>query len=135
MKLPNSLMSDAADCDPPSGASGVSAYCPGGDVCAGTIPNVVSSPTTVQISATYGLVTVTRTLTVVPTALRQLYLTPTTVIGGCGSSSGRIVLTGSAPSGGAVVTLTNTNAKANVPANVTVPTGTTSANFSVSTCR
>ena len=96
-------------------------------------PAVVSSPTTVQISATYGLVTVTKTLTVVPSGLKQLYLTPTTVIGGCGQSQGRVVLSGSAGAGGAVVSLTNTNSKATVPTNVTVPAGTGSATFTVPT--
>ncbi len=97
------------------------------------IPAVVSSPTTVEISATYGLVTVTRTLTVLPPTLTQLYLTPTTVVGGCGTSAGRILLSGSAPGGGAVVPLTNTNAKAGVPPSVTVPAGASSVTFSVPT--
>jgi probable HAF family extracellular repeat protein len=96
-------------------------------------PAVVSSPTTVEISVTYGLVTLTRTLTVVPTVLRQLYLTPTTLIGGCGTSAGRILLSGVAPPGGAAVPLSNTNARASVPATVTVPAGRDSATFSVST--
>jgi hypothetical protein len=78
-------------------------------------------------------VSITRTLTVVPPALKQLYLNPTTVIGGCGTSAGRVVLTGSAPAGGAVVPLTNTNAKATVPANVTVPAGSDTVNFSIAT--
>ena len=97
------------------------------------VPAVVSAPTTVQISATYGLVTVTKTLTVVPPALKQLYLTPTTVIGGCGQSQGRVVLSGAAPSSGAVVPLTNSNTKATVPANVTIPAGSDSVPFTVST--
>jgi probable HAF family extracellular repeat protein len=97
------------------------------------IPAVVSAPTTVEISATYGLVTVTQTLTVLPPTLTQLYLTPTTVIGGCGTSTGRILLSGSAPAGGAVVPLTNTNSKAAVPPSVTVPAGATSVTFSVPT--
>ena len=97
------------------------------------LPAVVSSPTTVQISATYGLVTVTKTLTVVPSGLKQLYLTPTTVIGGCGQSQGRVVLSGSAPAGGAVVSLSNTNGKATVPTKVTVPAGSDSATFTVPT--
>jgi probable HAF family extracellular repeat protein len=96
-------------------------------------PAVVSSPTSVQISATYGLVTVTKTLTVIPSGLKQLYLTPTTVIGGCGQSQGRVVLSGSAPAGGAVVPLSNTNSKATVPTNVTVPAGSDSATFTVPT--
>jgi probable HAF family extracellular repeat protein len=97
------------------------------------IPAVVSQPTTVQISATYGLVTIRKTLTVVPPTLTQLYLTPTTVIGGCGTSAGKIVLSGSAPAAGAVVPLKNTNPKANVPASVTVAAGTTSKTFTVTT--
>jgi probable HAF family extracellular repeat protein len=96
-------------------------------------PKVVASTTPVNITISYGLVTITRTLTVVPPKLVQLYLTPTTVIGGCGSSSGRILLNGPAPAGGAVVPLTNTNAKATVPSSVTVPAGATSATFAVST--
>jgi trimeric autotransporter adhesin len=97
------------------------------------IPAVVSAPTTVQVTASFGLVTITRTLTVVPPALKQFYLNPTTVIGGCATSSGKVVLTGSAPAGGAVVPLTNTNTKATVPANVTVPVGSDTGTFSVST--
>jgi trimeric autotransporter adhesin len=93
----------------------------------------VSSPTPVQITASYGLVSITRTLTVLPTALMQLYLTPTTVIGGCGTSAGRILLSGAAPPGGAVVPLTNTNASAAVPASVIVPAGANSATFDVTT--
>jgi hypothetical protein len=93
----------------------------------------VSSPTTVQITASYGLVTITRTLTVVPPTLKQLYLNPTTLIGGCESSQGRVLLTGSAPAGGAVVSLTNTNSRATVPAHVTVPAGSSGATFTVPT--
>ena len=97
------------------------------------IPTTVSTPTVVQISATYGLVTVTKTLTVVPTTLRQLYLTPATIIGGCGTAAGRILLTGTAPPGGAFVPLSNTNGKATVPAHVIVPGGASTMNFSVPT--
>jgi len=97
------------------------------------VPTAVTAPTSVQISATYGLVTVTRTLTVVPTALRQLYLTPTNVVGGCGTADGRIVLTGTAPAGGARVSLSNTNGKASVPTAVIVPAGKSSVDFTVST--
>ncbi len=97
------------------------------------IPAVVSAPTTVQITASYGLISLTRTLTVVPPALRQLYLTPTTVIGGCGTSAGRILLTGAAPPSGGVVAMSDTNPKATVPATVTVPAGAESATFTVPT--
>jgi probable HAF family extracellular repeat protein len=97
------------------------------------VPSAVSAPTPVQITATYGLVTIARTLTVVPTGLRQLYLTPTTVIGGCGTSSGRVLLSGAAPAGGAVVPLSNTNTSASVPASVMVPAGSDSVTFGVPT--
>jgi hypothetical protein len=97
------------------------------------IPKPVSQPTPVMITATYGMVTITKTLTVVPPALAQLYLTPTTIVGGCGTSAGKIVLTGAAPAGGAVVALTNTNPKATVPASVVVPAGASSRTFTVPT--
>ena len=97
------------------------------------IPAVVSQPTPVEITATYGGVSRTQVLTVVPPLLTQLYLTPTTVIGGCGTSAGKLVLSGSAPSGGAVVTITNTNSAATAPPTVTIPAGASSQTFTVST--
>ena len=97
------------------------------------IPKVVSAPTAVEITATYGLVSVRQTLTVVPPALAQLYLTPTTIVGGCGTSAGKIALTGAAPAGGAVIPLSNTNASAVAPASVTVPAGATTQTFTVTT--
>ena len=99
------------------------------------VPAVVSQPTLVDITARYGQVTITRTLTVVPAALSQLYLTPTTVIGGCGTSAGKVVLSGSAPSGGAVVSLTDTNSAAAAPPTVTVPAGASSQTFTITTTR
>ena len=97
------------------------------------VPKVVSSPTTVQITASYGLVSITRTLTVAPPTLKQIYLSPTTIIGGCRQSQGRVVLTGHAPTGGALVPLTNTNSKATVPQNVRLPAGSNSVSFTVPT--
>lgn len=97
------------------------------------IPKPVAQPTVVEITATYGLVTQTQTLTVVPPVLEQLYLTPTTIIGGCGTSAGKIVLTGNAPDGGAVVPISNTNAKVSAPATVTVAAGTSSKTFTLTT--
>ena len=43
------------------------------------------------------------------------------------------MLTGTAPAGGAVVPLTNSNSKATVPANVTVPAGSDTVSFTVPT--
>ena len=97
------------------------------------VPKAVTQPTPVEITASYGLVTIRQTLTVVPPKLLQLYLTPTTVIGGCGTSAGKVVLTGWAPAGGAVVSLSNTNSMAVVPSTVTVPAGTDRTTFTVAT--
>jgi uncharacterized repeat protein (TIGR03803 family) len=67
--------------------------------------------------------------------LAQLAFSPATVIGGQ-SSTGSIWLNGPAPSGGAVVTLSNDSpAVVSVPATVTVPAGAWTASFSVSTTR
>jgi probable HAF family extracellular repeat protein len=97
------------------------------------IPKVVAAPTPVEITASYGLVTLTRTLTVVPPVLTQLYLAPTTLIGGCGTSAGKVVLSGAAPDGGSVVSLSNTNTAASLPSAVTVPAGAFSKTFTVTT--
>jgi hypothetical protein len=60
-------------------------------------------------------------------------LNPATVKGGT-SSQGTVTLSGAAPTGGAVVTLTSDKkAVAKVPASITVLAGTTSATFTVNT--
>src|SRR2546427_8240654 len=66
-------------------------------------------------------------------ALSLLTLNPTNVVGG-NSSTGTVTLSGAAPSGGAVVTLSSSNTTAaRVPSSVTVAAGATSATFTVST--
>lgn len=64
--------------------------------------------------------------------LSSLSLSPATVKGGA-SSQGTVTLSGSAPSGGVVVSLSDNSSAATVPANVTVLAGTTSAKFTVTT--
>lgn len=65
--------------------------------------------------------------------LARVTLAPTTVTGGA-DSVGTVALSGAAPSGGVVVTLTSNNpTAATVPANVTIPSGGTSATFAVHT--
>jgi hypothetical protein len=74
-------------------------------------------------------------LSSVPASLSfsSLSLSPTSVIGG-NSSTGSVVLSGPAPSGGALVTLSSNNpAVAKVPPSVVVAAGATSATFTVST--
>jgi hypothetical protein len=66
-------------------------------------------------------------------ALSSVAVTPTSVVGGAGST-GKVTLSGAAPTGGAVVTLSSSNtAAAQVPASVTVLAGATSATFSITT--
>jgi probable HAF family extracellular repeat protein len=95
------------------------------------VPAVVSQPTSVTISATYGLVTISQTLTVLPPALKSLALTRSTMIGSCQTASAKVTLTGWAPSGGAVVSLAATAAGVNSPTRITVPAGTSSLSFTV----
>ena len=97
------------------------------------VPPVVSQPTTVTISATFGLVTISRSLTVVPPALNTLSLSRSTIIGSCQTASGKVTLTGSAPASGATVSLATTTAGAKTPATVVIPAGATSATFTVTT--
>src|SRR5215475_2962584 len=101
--------------------------------------SAVGTSTAITISAVYSGTTKTTTLTVNPAApppvtLSTLSLNPTTVTGGTQSSTGTVTLSGPAPSGGAVVSLSSSNTgAARTPASVTVAAGTTSASFTVST--
>jgi hypothetical protein len=99
--------------------------------------SAVSASTAVTITAAYGGVSRAATLTVAPApppaaTLSSLTLNPTNVFGGQ-NSTGTVRLTGPAPAGGAVVTLSNSNGAASVPSSVTVPAGATSASFTVRT--
>jgi len=99
-----------------------------------TLP--VSGSTPVAISALYGGVTRTSALTVLPAppaTLSSLSLSPSSVIGGNGST-GTVTLSAPAPVGGIVVSLTSSRTSAAaVPPSVTVPAGSTSATFAVTT--
>lgn len=84
--------------------------CPGGETCTNNV--CASGPT-----------------------LSSLTLTPSSVRGGS-SSTGRVTLSGAAPAGGAIVTLSSSNTSvATVPSSVTVAAGATSATFTVTTQR
>ena len=96
--------------------------------------NQVGSSVSDTISATYGG-TASTSLTIMPaaTALSSVSLNPTTVVGGS-NTQGTVTLTGAAPTGGANVSLASDNPSvASVPSSVTVPAGSTSASFSVTT--
>jgi uncharacterized repeat protein (TIGR03803 family) len=98
----------------------------------------VTSVTTAVITATLGSSSQQATLTITPASavtLSSLTLNPTSVRGGS-TSQGTVTLSGQAPSGGAVVTLSSNNISvATVPTSLTVPAGKTSATFTVSTSR
>ena len=93
----------------------------------------VAANTSVTISATYGTISRTATLTVTAATLSSVSLSPTSVLGG-GSSTGTVNLNGPAPVGGALVTLrSNNTAAASVPASVTIAPNATTATFNVTT--
>ena len=92
----------------------------------------VATSSTVIISASYSGTTRTANLTVTPASLSSVSISPATVVGGA-SSTGTITLNGNAPTGGAVVSLSETNAAATVPASVTVAAGQKTATFEITT--
>jgi protocatechuate 3,4-dioxygenase beta subunit len=92
----------------------------------------VAAAATASISATCAGATASGALAIAPPAATSLTLNPATVKGGV-SSTGTVTLTGVAPTGGAVVTLSSANAAATVPASVTVLAGSTSATFPITT--
>ena len=92
----------------------------------------VTSPTDVTLSATYG-VAATATITLRPVEVASLTLAPPEVAGTM-PATGTIQLNGVAPSGGLAVTLTSSAPTlVIVPASVTVPAGTSTASFAMTT--
>lgn len=86
----------------------------------------------VTLSAKYGTVTKTATLTVERPKLSTLTLNPTSVQGGQ-PSIGTITIGSPAPAGGLVISLSSNIPAATVPAKITIPAGMTSTTFAVST--
>ena len=94
----------------------------------------VAANTPVTISANYGGVTKTASLTVNAPVLSSLRLSPATVVGGHSTTRNTVTLNGAAPAGGAVVMLTSGDSTvASPPATVTVAAGSTSATFTITT--
>lgn len=83
-----------------------------------------------SISGTFQGKTISDTLTIV--GLSSVTIVPTSVKGGT-SATGTVKLTAAAPTGGTVVTLSDSSASASVPASVTVAAGSTTATFTVAT--
>jgi hypothetical protein len=98
--------------------------------------SAVTTASAATISGAYGGATRTATLTVNPVAaapsLSGVTVSPSSVTGGS-SSTGTVTLTSAAPTGGAVVTLSDNSTAATVPTSVTVLAGATSATFTVTT--
>jgi len=92
----------------------------------------VSASTTSILRATANGVTRGATLTILPATPHQVTLTPNSIRGG-NSVIGTVTLNGKAASGGLSVALSSTNPAAQVPANVIVPEGQSSATFTVTT--
>ena len=88
-----------------------------------TIPVVASS--VVSITAKFGSVSRVATLTVAPTALSSIIVSPASVAAG-GVSTGRVTLTGNAPAGGVSVAVSSDDPATVVPATVKIPAN---ANF------
>ena len=114
-----------------------SVFIPGGATSASfEVRTFPSSPTSVQLSAQVNGDFQFSSITVNPSApsaaLSAVTVNPTSVTGGS-SSTGTVTLSAAAPSGGAVVSLSDNSSAATVPGSVTVAAGTTSANFTVTT--
>jgi len=93
----------------------------------------VASSQNANITGAYNGSSGSATLTVNPAALSTLTLNPASVVGGS-PSTGTITLTGAAPPGGAMISVSSSNtAAATVPSPVTVNAGSTQANFQVTT--
>lgn len=64
-------------------------------------------------------------------AFGGLTISPSTITGGCATSSGKVTLTGPAPEGGATVNLWTSNSLVAVPWDVFIPAGASSATFPI----
>ena len=92
----------------------------------------VATASTATITGTLNGANQTATLTVNPPAIQNVVLNPTTVLGGS-PSTGTVTLTGPAPSSGMTVLLQSNNGAAVVSSSVSVPSGSTTATFNVTT--
>ena len=89
----------------------------------------------VTISATYNSTTVSCGFGIGSSvAIHAISSSPSSVTGGVGST-GTVNLTSPAPTGGVVVALTSSDPTAQLPSTVTIPAGSTSKTFSITTSR
>ena len=127
---------------PPGGASVVlsnsnpsaatvpsSVVVPGGSnsVTFNVTTRAVSADTSAMVTATYGGASKGATLAIKAASLSSVTLTPTVIHGGT-TATGRVFLTGPAPTGGANVSL-NATPGGSIPPSVLIPTGQSSGQF------
>lgn len=107
---------------------------PGGASSATFEISTQSVPSTTQatITATSGSVSVTATISILPSPLAGVSLSPTSVVGG-NPSSLTVSLSAPAPSGGTAVMLTSSNSAVTLPATAVVPEGGSSIVVQVAT--
>jgi hypothetical protein len=93
----------------------------------------VVSPTAATITATLNGKSAAGQITIAPTALKSLTISPSTITGGGAQPGGIVMLTGEAPPGGASVTLSSDSPAVTPPASVFVPAGSPSVSFPIPT--
>ena len=113
----------------------ISSFTAGQSIASFTVTTTaVSSSTSLSITASYSGNTASANLTISPATVNvaTLTLNPATVVSG-NSVTGTVTLASAAPAGGASVALSSDTSTTMVPANVVVPSGQTSATFTVTT--
>jgi hypothetical protein len=98
--------------------------------------NAVEATTNASITASYGASSASASVTIIPSSANNVWVTglalnPTSVTGGS-SSTATVTINAPAPTGGASVQL-SAMSPATVPPTVTIPAGSTTATFNVST--
>lgn len=88
--------------------------------------------TSVTIKTARGPISATAVLTVLAPVIKTVTLSPSSVTGGT-KSTATVTLTGPAPSGGLAVYQSSTSSLALVPASVTIPAGSPSVSFDITT--
>ncbi|HEX3303741.1 MAG TPA: hypothetical protein VHR64_12725, partial [Thermomicrobiales bacterium] len=94
--------------------------------------SLVSAETPVVITATYAGVAISVPVTIKPATISKVTLSPGSVTGG-NTSTGTVWLTGKAPSGGLVVTLTSSSATALVSSSISIAQGGETGTFTIRT--
>ena len=107
---------------------------PAGATTAGILltTNSVSADTSTLIAASGLGGGVSKTLTVLASAITSVNLTPASVVGG-NPTTGTVTLLKPAPLAGAIINLSSSSGSAVVPSTVTVASGSTSATFTIDT--